>query len=93
MRPKRFEDQARSLKIGKGVDVKAIKQLRGFRLGDWSALVESRSAVGTVVIIDLNRVLALRTIRTQFLAATRAELEVDLDRPSALRAGARERLP
>src|SRR5690242_9418567 len=60
--------------------------------GGW--LIAQRSpAIGTIDIIYANQALALRTARTKFVAAARAEVESSLDCVSALRAGAAQRLP
>src|SRR4029077_18097411 len=50
-------------------------------------------AVRTIDIIDANHALALRTVRTQFVTAARAEVESGLDGIPTLQAGAAARLP
>src|SRR5271166_628469 len=57
----------------------------------WS--VQRGSAVGAIDIVGADHMLALRTVRGQFVVATRAEVESRLDGVAALRTGAAQRLP
>src|SRR5712671_4702574 len=61
--------------------------------GGFRRIAQRSSAVRTIDIIYPNHTLALRTARTQLVAAARAEVESRLDGTPTLRADAAARLP